>query len=92
MKENFEVRDVVLLKTNYMNRNGWPMARVVEKMPGKDERIRSVKLRIGSKNNSDQTLIRPITKLDFLVRNEDAEKHRTKFGCQKRPGVLRGAR
>ena len=66
-----------------MNRNGWPMARVVEKMPGKDGRIRSVKLRIGSKNNSDQTLIRPITKLDFLVRNEDAEKHRTKFGCQK---------
>ena len=43
------------------------MARVVEKIPGKDV---SVKLRIGSKNSSDQTFIRPITKLVLLVRNE----------------------
>ena len=46
------------------------MARVVEKISGKDVLVRSVKLRIGSKNSSDQTLIRPITKLVLLVRNE----------------------
>ena len=39
-------------------------------MPVKDGLVRSAKLRIGSKNNSDETLIRPITKLVLLVRNE----------------------
>ena len=71
MKENIEVGDVVLLKTNNANRNEWPMAQVIEKIPDKDGQVRSVKLRIGSKNNSDQTLIRPITKLVLLVENED---------------------
>ena len=79
------------MKTNYVNRNGWPMARVIEKMSGKDGLIRSVKLRVGSKNNSDQTLIRPITKLDFLVRNEDVEKHRTKFGYQNETRCFEGS-
>ena len=58
------------MKTNNANRNERPMARVVEKISGKDVLVRSVKLRIGSKNSSDQTLIRPITKLVLLVRNE----------------------
>ena len=71
LKENIEVGDVVLLKTNNANRNEWPMAPVIEKIPDKDGQVRSVKLRIGSKNNSDQTLIRPITKLVLLVENED---------------------
>ena len=39
-------------------------------MPDKDGLVRSSKLRIGSKNNSDETLIRPIIKLVLLVRNE----------------------
>ena len=42
-------------------------------MPDKDGLVRSVKLCIGSKNNSDQTLICPITKLILLVRNEDVQ-------------------
>ena len=70
-KENIEVGHVVLLKTNNANSNEWPMARVVVKIPDKDGQVRSVKLRIESKNNSDQTLIRPITKLVLLVGNED---------------------
>ena len=47
------------------------MVRVAEKMPDKDGLVTPAKLRIGRKKNSDQTLIRPITKLMFLVRNED---------------------
>ena len=35
--------------------------------------VRPVKLRIGSKNNSDQALIRPVTKLVLLVRKEDVQ-------------------
>ena len=42
-------------------------------MPDKDGIVRSVKLRIGSKNNSDETQIRPIKKLVLLVRNEDVQ-------------------
>ena len=49
------------------------MARITEKMPDKDGLIKSVKLRIGSKNSSDQILICPITKLVLLVRNEDVQ-------------------
>ena len=47
------------------------MARVIEKMPGRDGLVRTVKLRIGLKNNSEKTLIRPITKLILLLKNED---------------------
>ena len=49
------------------------MESVVENMTDKDGLVRSVKLCIGSKNNSDQTLIRPVTKLVLLVRNEDVQ-------------------
>ena len=49
------------------------MESAVENMTDKDGLIRSVKLRIGGKQNSDQTLIRPITKLVLLVRNEDVQ-------------------
>ena len=71
MKENTEVGDVVLFKTNSTNRKEWPMARLIEKMPDKHRLVRSVKLRIGTENNSNQVLIHPITKLVLLVRNED---------------------
>ena len=53
------------------NRNEWSMVRVAEKMPDKDGLVTPAKLHIGRKKNSDQTLIRPITKVMFLVRNED---------------------
>ena len=49
------------------------MESVVENMTDKDWLIRSVKLRIRGKHNSDQTLIRPIKKLVLLVRNEDVQ-------------------
>ena len=49
------------------------MESVVENMTDTDGLIRSVKLRIGGKHNSDQTLIRPIKKLVLLVRNEDVQ-------------------
>ena len=71
MKESIKIGDVVLLNTTNTNWSECPMARVVQKMQDNDGLVRSVKLHIGSKNSSDQTLIRPITKLVLLVRNED---------------------
>ena len=73
LKKNIEVGDIVLLKTNNTNQNECPMGWAIEKMPDKDGIVRSVKLRIGSKNNSDETQIRPIKKLVLLVRNEDVQ-------------------
>ena len=73
MKESIKIGDVVLLNMTNTNWNECPMARVVQKMQDKDGLVRSVKLHIGSKNSSDQTLIRPITKLVLLVRNEDVQ-------------------
>ena len=96
LKENSEVEDIVLLKMNNMDQNEWPMVQVVEKMPDKDGLVRSVKLPIGSKNNSDQTLIRPIKKLVLLVRNKDVqfpnEDIELYLGVKTRPSNLRGAR
>ena len=57
-------------------------------MPDNNGLVRTVKLRIAIKNNSDQTLIRTITRLLLLVRNKDVqfferqERYRTKFGCE----------
>ena len=73
LKKNIGVGDIVLLKTNNTNQNECPMGWAIEKMPDKDGIVRSVKLRIGSKNNSDETLIRPIKKLVLLVKNEDVQ-------------------
>ena len=73
LKENIKVSDVVLLKTNNTNQNEWPMVQATEKMLDKDGIVKSVKLHIGSKDNSDQTLICPITKFVFLVRNKDVQ-------------------
>ena len=92
MKKNIEVGDIVILKTNNTNRNEWPMAWVIEKIPDKDGLVRSVKLHIECKSNSDQTLIHPITKLVLLFRNEDVRfpnwETRTKFGCDESAKVL----
>ena len=63
-------------------------------MPDKDGLIRSVKLRIRSKNKSDQTLICQTTQnlfclLEMKMCNSPKERPRTKFGRQN--GIRRFA-
>ena len=42
-KENVKVGDIVILKDDMASRNHWPLARVVEAVPGKDGLVRHMK-------------------------------------------------
>ena len=70
-KKNLEVGDVVLMLEEDNPRNLWPLARVLETFPGRDGRVRTVKVKTRSSE-----LVRPIHKLCFLEsvqRQEDNE-------------------
>ncbi len=41
---NFQPDDIVLLKEVVPHRNSWPLARILETFPGKDGRVRVVRL------------------------------------------------
>ena len=72
-KRNFVKGDIVLVKDEDVRRNQWPMAKVVDVYPSSDGMVRSVKVRMGTKDgNSKVSLLdRPITKLVLLLESED---------------------
>ena len=57
-RNNLQIGDVVLVVSSENKRAHWPMGRVIEMYPGKDGRVRSVKLQVPNKQ-----LIRPVVKL-----------------------------
>ena len=58
---NFATGDLVLVVDEKVHRGQWPLGRIVQVHPGKDEIVRSAKIATRS-----TTLTRPITKLCFL--------------------------
>ena len=44
-QRNFKIGDLVLVFDKNANRTKWPLARIVEIMPGKDETVRTVKIK-----------------------------------------------
>ena len=48
-RENLQVDDVVLIVSPENQRAYWQMGRVIDTYPGKDGRVRSVKLQVGNK-------------------------------------------
>ena len=72
-KRNFAVGDIVLVKDSDARRNQWPMARVIEVHPSDDGLVRSVKVKMASKNNEQgSSLDRPISKLVLLLESEES--------------------
>lgn len=67
--ENIKVGDIVLVKHETLARTKWPIARVVQTMPGKDGLVRSVQLLLNG-----SLIKRPIQKLCILPVNEDLDK------------------
>ena len=59
--KSIKVGDVVLINDLNVLRQDWPLGRVVEVIPGRDERVRSVRLK-----TSTNTMIRPLSKLCLL--------------------------
>ena len=72
-KRNFMKGDIVLVKDEDVRRNQWPMAKIVDVYPSPDGMVRSVKVRLGSKDNKCKVSVleRPITKLVLLLESED---------------------
>ena len=58
---DFQVGDIVLVIENSVPRGQWNMGKIVEVYPGKDDLVRTVKVKV-----KDSTYIRPITKLCHL--------------------------
>ena len=72
-KRNFTKGDIVLVKDEDVRRNQWPMARVVDVYPSDDGLVRSVKVRMASRDSGKNVTLldRPITKLVLLLESED---------------------
>ena len=62
-KRNFEVGDVVLLRDADVGRDKWPMGVVVSAVPGEDNLVRTVEVRVASRS----VFKRPIHKLVLLL-------------------------
>ena len=63
---NIQVGDIVVLKEDNMVPTKWPLARVIQVHPGKDQRVRVVTLK-----TSSGVYKRPIVKLVLLLPIED---------------------
>ena len=57
-KRDLEIGDVVLAISPEQPRGHWPLGRIIEIFPGKDNHVRVAKVQVGN-----GTLVRPITKL-----------------------------
>ena len=68
-RRNFQSVDIVLLKAE-THRNHWPIAFITETFEDKHGVVRTVRLKIGSENNAQQELIRPIAKIVLLVEGD----------------------
>ncbi|CAI5661726.1 unnamed protein product [Oreochromis niloticus] len=81
---NAKINDVVLLKDKITPRNQWKLARIIEVYPGKDGKVRKVKLllsdptldRAGKRTSKPVHLERPIQKTVILMEaEEDSQPH-----------------
>ncbi|CAB4041165.1 Hypothetical predicted protein, partial [Paramuricea clavata] len=74
LKRNSQVGDVVVLHDEDLQRNKWPLARIVRVLPSKDGLLRKVQLQI-TRNGKRVKLERPIQKLTLIVeKDEDREE------------------
>ncbi|XP_022103013.1 uncharacterized protein LOC110985885 [Acanthaster planci] len=66
--DNLKAGDVVLMVDPQQARASWPVAQVVEALPGRDGRVRTVKLQTGGRE-----YIRPVARLILLPAEPDAD-------------------
>ncbi len=68
-KPNLEPGSIVLLKDEQQKRNEWPMGRVTQVFPSKDNKVRKVEVKV-FKKEGPKVFIRPITKIILLLTPE----------------------
>ena len=86
-QRNFRKGDVVLVFTDNLQRNQWPLALVEDAIPSSDGFVRKVRLRMANKildgkgkpKSTTTFLDRPINKLILLLSNDEVQSQmRTK--------------
>lgn len=65
-RPNVKEGDIVLLKDAQVNRNEWPIGRVVKTLPSSDKRVRKVEVRI-VKEGTAKIFLRPISEVVVLL-------------------------
>ena len=88
-RRNFRNEDIVLLKAEN-HRNHWPIARIIETFEDKHGVVRIVRLKLGSENNAQRELVRPIAKIVLLVEGDSPMESQGLH--QNQALILRGAR
>ena len=58
---NIKIGDLVLLKTDNVPRSPWPLARITNTFPGRDNIVRAVELK-----TPNAVLVRPVGKICLL--------------------------
>ena len=75
MSRDFCIGDIVLLKTDLMTQNHWPMCEVIGRNSDDKGVIQSVKLLLGNSGNNDDKRIleQPITKTVLFLEAKDVD-------------------
>ena len=63
---NLEIDGVVMVADLYVNRNRWPLGRIVEVYPSEDGLVRKVSVKL---SGSEKPLSRPVGKLILILKN-----------------------
>ncbi len=71
-KPNLEPGSIVLLKDEQQKRNEWPMGRVTQVFPSKDNKVCKVEVKV-FKKEGPKVFIRPITKIILLLTPEQLD-------------------
>ena len=88
-RRDFWNRDTALLKAR-THRNHWPVACIIETFVDKHGVVRTVRLKLGSENNTQQKLVWPLAKTVLLAEDEFPTK--CKVLNQNEALILIGAR
>ena len=72
-QRNLRVGDIVLLQDSNVLRGKWKKAIITEANPSEDGKVRHVRLRYRTKDNTNITLDRPVQRLILLVPVDDSE-------------------
>ena len=72
-RRKFQNGDIVLLKAK-THRNHWPAPHITDTFTDKHGVVQTIRLKLGSENNAQRELVRPIAKVVLLVEDNSLMK------------------
>lgn len=84
-QQQLKVGDVVFLTADGVKRQNWPLARVVEILPGQDGKVRTVRVK-----TADSEFLRPIQRLVPLEVDQEVATGMLSFKSESQGGSMSG--